>query len=112
MWSGWPAVRWSHEQILRNHPQLAEEDILAALRYAAEILKVERIYAVSHHEEGSPANFPPTNSEVLHFRVASELNAESIRLFRPKGQKGQDPLMRGPDQVQSRLTFLTQWVKS
>ena len=40
---------WSHEQILHNYPQLTETDILAALRYATEILKTERIYSVSHH---------------------------------------------------------------
>ena len=42
------AEGWSHEQILRNYPQLTEEDILAAIHYAAEILKVERIYPISH----------------------------------------------------------------
>jgi len=42
------AEGWSHEQILRNYPQLTEEGILAAIHYATEILKVERIYSVSH----------------------------------------------------------------
>ncbi len=38
------AERWSHEQILQNYPQLAEEDIQAALHYAAEALKQEHVY--------------------------------------------------------------------
>ena len=42
------AEGWSHEQILHNYPQLTEDDILAAIHYATEILKVERIYSVSH----------------------------------------------------------------
>ena len=42
------AEGWSHEQILCNYPYLTKEDILAAIRYAAEILKTERIYPVSH----------------------------------------------------------------
>lgn len=41
------AEGWSHDQILRNYPQLTEEDILAAIHYATEILKVERIYPIS-----------------------------------------------------------------
>jgi uncharacterized protein (DUF433 family) len=35
------AESWSHDEILRNYPQLIEEDILAALRYAAATLKQE-----------------------------------------------------------------------
>jgi uncharacterized protein (DUF433 family) len=38
------AERWSHEQILQNYPQLAEEDIQAALHYAVETLKQEHVY--------------------------------------------------------------------
>ncbi len=38
------ADRWSHEQILQNYPQLTEEDIQAALHYAAEALKQEHVY--------------------------------------------------------------------
>lgn len=38
------AERWTHEQILKNYPQLTEEDIQAALRYAAEVLKQEHVY--------------------------------------------------------------------
>lgn len=35
---------WGEEEILRNYPQLKREDILAALGYAAEILKEEKAY--------------------------------------------------------------------
>ena len=35
---------WSYEEILENYPQLKKEDILEAIRYAAEVLKEERIY--------------------------------------------------------------------
>lgn len=38
------AERWTHEQILNNYPQLTEEDIQAALHYAAEALKQEHVY--------------------------------------------------------------------
>ena len=35
---------WTHEQILSNYPHLAEEDISAALYYAAETVKQEHVY--------------------------------------------------------------------
>jgi uncharacterized protein (DUF433 family) len=38
------AESWTHEQILTNYPQLTEEDIQAALHYAAEALKQEHVY--------------------------------------------------------------------
>ena len=38
------AEGWTHEQILENYPQLAEEDIRAALAYAAQRLTQERVY--------------------------------------------------------------------
>ncbi len=38
------AEGWDFEEILRNYPQLSREDILAALKYAAEVLKSERVY--------------------------------------------------------------------
>jgi uncharacterized protein (DUF433 family) len=38
------AERWTHEQILQNYPPLTEEDIQAALHYAAEALKQEHVY--------------------------------------------------------------------
>jgi len=38
------AEGWTHEQILKNYPQLIDDDIQAALRYATEVLKQERVY--------------------------------------------------------------------
>lgn len=38
------AEGWSHEQILKNYPQLTEDDICAVLRYATETLKQEHVY--------------------------------------------------------------------
>jgi uncharacterized protein (DUF433 family) len=38
------AEGWSHEEILRNYPRLQREDILAALRWASEALRSERVY--------------------------------------------------------------------
>jgi uncharacterized protein (DUF433 family) len=35
---------WSHQQILKNYPHLTEEDIQAALHYAAEAVKQEHVY--------------------------------------------------------------------
>jgi uncharacterized protein (DUF433 family) len=40
------AERWTHPQILKSYPQLSEEDIWAALGYAAETLKSEKIYLI------------------------------------------------------------------
>jgi len=35
---------WTIEDILKNYPQLKREDVLAALKYATEVLKEERVY--------------------------------------------------------------------
>ena len=35
---------WTVEDILRNYPQLKREDVVAALKYATEVLKGERVY--------------------------------------------------------------------
>jgi len=35
---------WTTEEILENYPQLKKEDITAALKYAAQVLKEERVY--------------------------------------------------------------------
>ncbi|MGQ9469927.1 MAG: DUF433 domain-containing protein [Nitrososphaerales archaeon] len=35
---------WTIEAILENYPHLKREDIIAALKYATEILKEERVY--------------------------------------------------------------------
>ncbi len=38
------AEGWSHEEILANYPRLQREDILAALHWASETLRSERVY--------------------------------------------------------------------
>ena len=38
------ASGWSVSEVLENYPHLVREDILAALSYAHELLKTERIY--------------------------------------------------------------------
>jgi uncharacterized protein (DUF433 family) len=35
---------WTVEEILKNYPQLRKEDITAALKYAVEVLREERVY--------------------------------------------------------------------
>ena len=41
------AADWSVEKILHNYPQLKKQDIDAALKYAAEMLKQGKIYSIS-----------------------------------------------------------------
>jgi uncharacterized protein (DUF433 family) len=41
------AEGWTREQIQRNYPSLTEEDLQAALHYAAEVLKRERVYPLT-----------------------------------------------------------------
>ena len=38
---------WTYERILENYPQLKREDIFAALSYAGEILKEEKVYPLA-----------------------------------------------------------------
>ena len=38
------AQGWSEEDILRNYPGLAHEDIIACLEYASALLRAERIF--------------------------------------------------------------------
>jgi uncharacterized protein (DUF433 family) len=35
---------WTTEEILKNYPQLKKEDVMAVLKYAAEILTEEKVY--------------------------------------------------------------------
>jgi len=35
---------WTVNDILKNYPQLKREDVTAALKYAAEVLKEDRVY--------------------------------------------------------------------
>jgi uncharacterized protein (DUF433 family) len=39
---GWLGHGWSHEQLLENYPHITREDILAALAFAAEMLREEQ----------------------------------------------------------------------
>jgi uncharacterized protein (DUF433 family) len=41
---GLMADGWSEEDILRNYPKLAHEDIAACLAYARDALRAEKIY--------------------------------------------------------------------
>ncbi len=41
------AEGWSNDQILKNYPHLSADDIQAALHYAAEMLKSERVYPLT-----------------------------------------------------------------
>jgi len=38
------ANSWTVEEILKDYPQLRKEDITAALKYAVEVLREERVY--------------------------------------------------------------------
>ena len=38
---------WSEADVLRNYPNLAHEDIVACLRYAAEVLRAEKVYPIA-----------------------------------------------------------------
>jgi uncharacterized protein (DUF433 family) len=40
------ANSWTVEDILKNYPQLKREEVAAALKYAAEILKEEKAYTL------------------------------------------------------------------
>ncbi len=38
---------WTNETILENYPQIKKADIQAALKYAVEVLKEEKVYTVA-----------------------------------------------------------------
>jgi uncharacterized protein (DUF433 family) len=38
---------WTYEVVLENYPQLKKEDIFAALSYARDVLKGERVYPLA-----------------------------------------------------------------
>ena len=40
------AQGWSEQNILENYPGVTHEDIVACLRYAEQVIKMERIYAL------------------------------------------------------------------
>ena len=39
------AEGWSHAEILKQYPGVAEQDIAACLAYARDVLSAERVYA-------------------------------------------------------------------
>lgn len=43
---GWLANGWTHEMILESYPQLVRDDILAALAFAAEMMREEEYVAI------------------------------------------------------------------
>jgi uncharacterized protein (DUF433 family) len=38
------AAGWNHQQVLDSYPSLTQEDVLACLGYASEVLHGERVY--------------------------------------------------------------------
>lgn len=42
---GWLAQGWTHEMLLQSYPQLSNDDILACLAFAAEMLRDEQYVA-------------------------------------------------------------------
>ena len=42
---GWLGQGWTHEMLLESYPQLVREDILAALAFAADMLREESYVA-------------------------------------------------------------------
>jgi uncharacterized protein (DUF433 family) len=38
---------WSEADVLRNYPNLTPEDIVACLKYAAELLRAEKLYPLA-----------------------------------------------------------------
>ncbi|MBS0593184.1 MAG: DUF433 domain-containing protein [Proteobacteria bacterium] len=42
---GWLAQGWTHEMLLQSYPQLHNDDILACLAFAAEMLRDEQYVA-------------------------------------------------------------------
>jgi uncharacterized protein (DUF433 family) len=43
---GWLGQGWTHEMLLESYPQLVREDILAALAFAADMLREESYVAL------------------------------------------------------------------
>ena len=41
------AKGWTHQKILENYPQLRKTDIQATLKYAADVLKEEKVYSIA-----------------------------------------------------------------
>lgn len=41
------AKGWSYEMVLESYPQIKKADIHAALKYAVEVLKEEKVYSMA-----------------------------------------------------------------
>jgi uncharacterized protein (DUF433 family) len=41
------AQGWTREEIVKNYPQLTDDDVSAALKYAAEVLNEQRVYPLT-----------------------------------------------------------------
>jgi uncharacterized protein (DUF433 family) len=39
---GWLAQGWTHDQLIENYPHITRDDILAALAFAAELMREEQ----------------------------------------------------------------------
>jgi uncharacterized protein (DUF433 family) len=39
---GWLGQGWTHEQLIENYPHISREDILAALAFAADMMREEQ----------------------------------------------------------------------
>jgi uncharacterized protein (DUF433 family) len=51
---GWLAQGWTIDRVLENYPQLSQEDVLAALAFASDMLREERYIAI-HQAADNPA---------------------------------------------------------
>ena len=43
---GWLAQGWTHEQVLEAYPHITREDILAALAFAADLMREEQFASI------------------------------------------------------------------
>ncbi len=43
---GWLAQGWTHEQVLESYPHITRDDILAALAFAADLMRDEQSAAI------------------------------------------------------------------
>jgi uncharacterized protein (DUF433 family) len=44
---GWLGQGWTHEQVIEAYPQITREDILAALAFAAELMREEQYATIA-----------------------------------------------------------------
>lgn len=53
---GWLAQGWSIDKIVEAYPQISQDDILAALAFAAELMHDEQ-YIAAHKATGEPGTY-------------------------------------------------------